>query len=110
MRAGIGVIVSRAGIAATLTAALALAACSAPQRGTWTKEGLTEDELKSDQKECVAEANSYGFLSSPTVLGGGPSADTRQQGDIYRACMAKKGYGEVPGGTQPQPGSGQPAQ
>ena len=110
MRAGVCVIASRCGIAAALTAALALAACGEPQHGTWTKEGLTENELKSDQKECVAEANSYGFLSSPTVLGGGPSADTRQQGDIFRACMARKGYGEARSGTPPQPNAGQPAQ
>jgi len=110
MRLGICINAGRGAIAAALMATLALAACGAPPRATWTKEGVTEDQVKQDQKECVAEANSYGFLTSPTALGGGSNVATRQQGDIYRACMAKKGYGEAPSGTQPQPGQGQPAE
>lgn len=91
--------------AAGVAAALALAACGPGPRGVWDKDGLTQDELKRDQKACVAEAGSYGFLSGSSSPTGGPTAATRQQGDIYRACMESKGYSELPPGSLPKPKS-----
>lgn len=89
-----------------LAATLALTACGSPPRTVWEKEGLTQDELKRDQKDCVAESNNYDFLNSGFSVSTGKSASvtTRQQADIYRACMAKKGYTEAPAGAQPKAG------
>jgi hypothetical protein len=93
----------------TLIATLALAACGPGPRGVWTKEGVTESELKRDQRACTLEAGSYDFLVPPPTLGGGPAVAARQQADIYRACMASKGYGEVPAGSvTKQPGQPSP--
>lgn len=88
--------------AAALAAALALSACGQPTSAVWSKEGVTQVELRRDQKACVAEADNYGFLVPPTAQGGGSTAATRQQGDIYRACMAHKGYSEYAPGSVPQ--------
>lgn len=88
--------------AAALAAALALSACGQPTSAVWNKEGATQVELKRDQKACVAEADKYGFLVPSAAQGGGSTAATRQQGDIYRACMARKGYSEYAPGSEPQ--------
>lgn len=101
-----GIKFSAAGVLVIFMATLALSACGPVQRNTWAKEGLTEAELKRDQKACVAEANSYGFLSSAPNTLGSANANARQQADIYRACMARKGYFQGSGDTakpgQPQ--------
>lgn len=96
----------KAGFALALSVTLTLVACGSPPRAVWDKEGLTQDELRRDQKACVAEANDYGFLNSGFSVNSGNSASvaTRQQADIYRACMAKKGYTEAPAGAQPKAG------
>ncbi|HKO06480.1 MAG TPA: hypothetical protein VJ487_02105 [Alphaproteobacteria bacterium] len=93
---------SRVAGAAALAAALALSACGQPTSGVWSKEGATQEALRRDQRACVAEAGNYGFLVPPTSQGGGSTAATRQQGDIYRACMAQKGYNEYAPGSVPQ--------
>ncbi len=98
-----------AGLEALLVAVLALGACA--PRVTWTKEGLTEDELRRDQKACLAEANRYGFLNigsslEPGGLSADPSVAQRQQGDIYSTCMQTKGYSRAVGEAQP---AGSPA-
>lgn len=98
-----------AGLKALLVAVLALGACG--PRMTWTKEGMTDDELRHDQKACLAEANRYGFLNlgsslEPGGLSAEPSVAQRQQGDIYSTCMETKGYSRAPGQAQPP---GQPA-
>lgn len=95
-----------AGTALLLALALALGACG--QRMTWSKEGVTADELKRDQKACLAEANSYGFLTgggadTMGAMAGSSAVDTRQQGDIYRLCMAKRGYSQSPAASKGQP-------
>ncbi|HLI10994.1 MAG TPA: hypothetical protein VKY65_05300 [Alphaproteobacteria bacterium] len=86
---------------------MAVAACS-PQRMSWTKEGLTQDELRRDQKACLAESHDYGFLNlggmgsngtGPT--GGSSSVAARQEGDLYRACMQSRGYSQVPANQKP---------
>jgi hypothetical protein len=98
----------RLGGPALAVAALALVACS-HQRMIWTKEGLTQDELRRDQKACLAEADSYGFLQgggsdSMGGMAGSSTAATRQQGDIYRSCMNQRGYSQAPAGaTTPKP-------
>lgn len=100
---------SMAGLRFVLVVALALGACA--PRMTWTKEGSTEDELRRDQKACLAEADQYGFLITPSVAPNYPGATVaaRQQGDIYSTCMAAKGYTEVPAGPE-QPSQAPPAQ
>jgi hypothetical protein len=97
----------RCGAGVALAALLFLAACTPPPAQSWNKEGGTQDELKRDQKACVAEAGNYGFLMGPTS---GPSAAINQQADIYRACMAKMGYTPAPRGALPPAGPEQPAQ
>jgi hypothetical protein len=98
----------KAGVALALFAVLAVAACGPGQRTKWSKEGLTQDELRRDQKECVAEANGYGFLNSNPNSAGGSATNTMQQADLYRACMIQKGYSMGPGGTmQSKPGQSQ---
>ena len=98
-----------AGLMVLLVAVLALGACG--PRMTWTKEGMTDDELRHDQKACLAEANRYGFLNlgsslEPGGLSAEPSVAQRQQGDIYSTCMQTKGYSRAPDQAQPP---GQPA-
>ncbi len=92
-----------AGPEVLLVAVLALGACG--PRVTWTKEGMTQDELRRDQKACLAEANRYGFLIGSTLEPGGlsaePSLAARQQGDIYTTCMQTMGYSRAPGQAQP---------
>ena len=92
-----------AGLGVALAVALALGGCG--PRMTWTKEGLTADELRRDQKACLAEANRYGFLLGPSREPGGlspaPSLAARQQGDIYSSCMESKGYDRAPASAQP---------
>ena len=99
---------SMTGLQVLVAALLALGACG--PRMTWTKEHMTEDELRSDQKECLAEADRYGFLIGSTLEPGGlsaePSLAARQRGDIYSTCMQTKGYSRAIGGAQP---SGPPA-
>lgn len=99
---------SMTGLQVLVAALLALGACG--PRMTWTKEHMTADELRIDQKECLAEADRYGFLLGSTLEPGGlstePSLAARQRGDIYSTCMQTKGYSRVIGGAQP---SGPPA-
>jgi len=91
------------GLQVLVAALLALGACG--PRMTWTKEHMTEDELRGDEKACLAEANRYGFLIGSTLEPGGlsaePSLAARQQGDIYSTCMQTKGYSRAIGGAQP---------
>ncbi len=92
---------------AALAAVLALSACGEGPRGVWTKDNVKESQLRRDQKACVAEAGDYDFLTPTSQMaGGGSSAAMRQQGDLYRACMASKGYTELAPGsvvkTEPQ--------
>jgi len=92
----------------SLVALLAVCACTPPPGSSWTKEGgVTQDELKRDQKACVAESGNYGFLLGPNS---GPSGAADQQADIYRACMAQKGYGPAAPDTSPPAGSDEAAQ
>ena len=95
-----------AGLGAALAVVLALGACG--PRMTWTKEGLTADELRRDEKACLAEADRYGFLlgwsEEPGGLSPAPSLAARQQGDIYSSCMETKGYDRAPAPSQPAGG------
>jgi hypothetical protein len=82
--------------------ALALAACAPGASGVWSKEGATEASVKRDQRACVADAGDYGFLVSQAGQGAGTTVTARQQADIYRACMTRKGYSEyAPGSPLP---------
>lgn len=96
----------KAGMGAALAVVLALGACG--PRMTWTKEGSTADELRGDEKACLAESDRYGFLlgwsQDPSSLSPSPSVAARQQGDIYSSCMETKGYNRAP--APPQPAGG----
>lgn len=97
-----------AGLGAALAVAFALALGACGPRMTWTKEGSTADELRLDEKSCLAEANRYGFLlgssGNPGGLSPAPSLAARQQGDIYSSCMEAKGYDRAPAASQPASG------
>ena len=82
--------------------ALALSACAPSASGVWSKEGVAPAEVKRDQRACVAQAGDYGFLVPSAAQGGGSTVATRQEGDIYRACMTRKGYSEYAPGSLPQ--------
>ena len=82
--------------------ALTLSACAPSASGVWSKEGVAPAQVKGDQRACVAQAGDYGFLVPSPAQGGGSTVATRQEGDIYRACMARKGYSEYAPGSLPQ--------
>ena len=90
-----------------LAALLAVSACTPPPGASWTKEGVTQDGLKRDQKECVAESGDYGFLLGPNS---GQIGAINQQADIYQACMTQKGYSPGLPGTLPPAGSDEQTQ
>ena len=78
---------------------LAFLAVSCESRGVWTKDGLTQAQLRSDQKACVRESGQYGFLagtSQTTPSGiGSSSVSGIDQADLYRMCMRSHGYKKV---------------
>ncbi|HEY6336687.1 MAG TPA: hypothetical protein VI113_12465 [Alphaproteobacteria bacterium] len=90
-----------------LAVLLAFCACTPPPGVTWTKEGITQDGLKRDQKACVAESGDYGFLLGPNS---GQIGAVNQQADIYQACMTQKGYSPASPGALPPAGSDEQAQ
>jgi len=70
--------------------------------GQWSKAGANEATLKRDQKACVAEAGNYDFLVPQSGPGQMSALAVRQEADIYRGCMARKGYSEYAPGSLPQ--------
>jgi len=91
-----------AAVAGLLALAPGLFGCGPAPSGQWSKEGASEASVKRDQKACVAEAGDYGFLVSQTGQVQGSTVAARQQGDIYRSCMTRKGYSEYAPGSLPQ--------
>jgi hypothetical protein len=90
-------------ISASILACLVLAGCSGGGY-PWYREGMTEDQLRTDEKECAAQARDYMFLHpdlaapSDSTPGGGPSGRVvrRTEGDLFRTCMNARGYARVP--------------
>lgn len=82
--------------AATVLAALVfVTACG--QRGVWTKEGATQSEVTSAQKECTRDSSDYGFLNNQSASeGASPRYETDSRNNLYRMCMSSKGFGQLP--------------
>lgn len=82
--------------AATVLAALVfVTACG--QRGVWTKEGATQSEVTSAQKDCARDSNDYGFLNNQSATeGASPRYETDSRNSLYRMCMSSKGFGQIP--------------
>ena len=81
---------------------LSLAACG-DSTGTWTKQGAAPYQSVSAQKNCLEQANKLGFLDTsggprgglgtPGSSSSGYSLNSRN--DLYRMCMADRGYSKV---------------
>jgi hypothetical protein len=92
----------RIALLTTTLLGLALAGCG-ESNGTWTKQGSAPYQSVSAQKQCLEQANKLGFLDT----GGGPrgglgtagSSDSsysrNHRNDMYRLCMADRGYSKV---------------
>ena len=80
-------------VGGAIALALALGACG--ERGVWTKEGATNSERTTTQKNCVAESGQYEFLNNEGMSSTGRYS-TNQQGDVYRMCMYSRGFGQIP--------------
>lgn len=78
----------RTAIAAIVVLAAALTGC-ASSSDTWTKPGVTEQERGRDTLDCLTQAKRV----TPGV--GGPPVETVNQ-DLYRRCMANRGYTSDP--------------
>lgn len=82
--------------AATVMAALVfVTACG--QRGVWTKEGATQSEVTSAQKDCSRDSNDYGFLNNQSAAEGASARyESDNRNSLYRLCMSSKGFGQIP--------------
>jgi len=67
---------------------LALTGCASY---SWTKPGVAEMELKRDQYECWARAQS--LPPRPTVLD--PVRDAAPRQAVFERCLEAKGYARV---------------
>jgi hypothetical protein len=79
----------------TLMLAFGLVGCG--ERGVWTKEGVTDSELKTAQKSCVRESAQYDWLNNESQDSSSTSRySVLNRGGVYRLCMSGRGFGQVP--------------
>ncbi len=65
----------------------------------WLKDGATQQQFEQDQRECVYEAEKYGFVpitgNSKTPGADGISAGLQEglrKRQLFRQCMEVRGY------------------
>jgi len=92
-------------VAVMLASLLACGCASAPTKPfTWAKAGATYDDFLKDRYACIQDAR--GRASSAYAQGSFGAANSRDvvNVNIFKPCMASKGYRLDPNGFPPPPG------
>jgi hypothetical protein len=89
---------------AALAAVQACAPAAPLEIHRWAKPNASYDDFLKDRYACIHDARSN--VSSAFIEGGTGGARSGEilRGDIYKACMAARGYREDPNGFEPPPG------